>query len=263
MGKFDGILLCTDFDSTLYTNGAISDENFEAIEYFKANGGLFTIVSGRPEWMLADMVGNVRPNTYVCGVNGALIVNIDGSDKIYESFVEEDLKKYHFEICTIPEIKRFNYFTSVGMVKIPRKEFSERLIAEHMKKDIYKLTYTVTAEDSDSVVERIRKIVDDRYVVTRSSMRGIEVQNARDSKGAAVRRLASIVGASTLVCVGDFENDISMIKSADIGYAVGNACDALKSVADRVTVSAEEHALARIIEELGEDKSPVKTAKRG
>ncbi len=250
MGKFDGILLCTDFDSTLYVNGAISEENFEAIEYFKANGGLFTIVSGRPEWMLADMVGKVRPNTYVCGVNGAIIINLDGTDKIYESFVEDGLKAYHSEICDIPEVKRFNYFTPTGMVKIPRKEFSEALIAEHMKKDIYKLTYAVAPEDSDAVVARISEIIDDRYMVTRSSIRGIELQNARDCKGAAARRLARIVGADTLVCVGDYENDISMIESADIGYAVGNACDSLKAVADRITVDADRHALAQIIHDL-------------
>jgi hydroxymethylpyrimidine pyrophosphatase-like HAD family hydrolase len=42
-----------------------------------------------------------------------------------------------------------------------------------------------------------------------------------------------------------------MVKEADIGYAVANACDALKSVADRVTVDAKDGALAAIIEELG------------
>ncbi|MBQ2716718.1 MAG: HAD hydrolase family protein, partial [Clostridia bacterium] len=37
---------------------------------------------------------------------------------------------------------------------------------------------------------------------------------------------------------------------ADIGYAVGNATDSLKAVADRVTVNVREHAIAKIIEEL-------------
>ncbi|MBO5416664.1 MAG: HAD-IIB family hydrolase [Clostridia bacterium] len=251
MGRFDGILLCTDFDSTLYVNGAISEENFRAIEYFKQNGGLFTLVSGRPEWMLADMLGKVRPNTYVCGFNGGLIVMLDGSDKVYESFVEDGLKEYHRVICReIPEIKSFHYFTVDKMVKVNREEFSDALVCEHNQNDMYKITYSVESEDSDSVVERISEIIDERYLVTRSSLRGIEMQNARDCKGAAVKRLARIVGASTLVCVGDFENDISMIESADIGYAVGNACESLKAVADRITVSAENHALAKIIEDL-------------
>jgi len=50
--------------------------------------------------------------------------------------------------------------------------------------------------------------------------------------------------------VGDFENDIDMIKAADIGYAVGNATDDVKKIADRITVSNDKAAIARIIEEI-------------
>ena len=37
---------------------------------------------------------------------------------------------------------------------------------------------------------------------------------------------------------------------ADVGYAVANACESLKAVADRVTVDARENALAAVIEEI-------------
>ena len=38
MGKFDGILICTDLDGTLYKNDkTISDKNKEAIEYLSMN----------------------------------------------------------------------------------------------------------------------------------------------------------------------------------------------------------------------------------
>ena len=48
MGKFDGILICTDLDGTLINSSEkVSKENLDAIEYFKANGGLFTFVTGR------------------------------------------------------------------------------------------------------------------------------------------------------------------------------------------------------------------------
>ena len=40
------------------------------------------------------------------------------------------------------------------------------------------------------------------------------------------------------------------IEKADIGYAVGNAIDALKAKADRVTARVDECAIARIIDEL-------------
>ena len=65
--------------------------------------------------------------------------------------------------------------------------------------------------------------------------------------------MADLLGAGTLVCVGDYENDIPMIKEADIGYAVGNAVPKLKAVADRVTVKNTENAIAAIIYELAAD----------
>ena len=46
MGKFDGILICTDLDGTLLRKDkSISEENLAAIDYFCDNGGAFTIVA--------------------------------------------------------------------------------------------------------------------------------------------------------------------------------------------------------------------------
>ena len=41
-----------------------------------------------------------------------------------------------------------------------------------------------------------------------------------------------------------------MIKVADVGYAVANASESVKAFADRITVSASEGAIAKIISEL-------------
>ena len=48
MGKFSGVLLATDYDDTLYdSKGTISPENRAAIDRFLAEGGLFSISTGR------------------------------------------------------------------------------------------------------------------------------------------------------------------------------------------------------------------------
>lgn len=52
------------------------------------------------------------------------------------------------------------------------------------------------------------------------------------------------------IAVGDYENDISMIRSAGVGYAAENACPAAKAAADRITVSNEEHAIAAIVADI-------------
>ena len=48
----------------------------------------------------------------------------------------------------------------------------------------------------------------------------------------------------------DYENDIELLRAADIGYAVGDAQDSVKAVADRITVPCAEHALTKIIDEI-------------
>ena len=52
------------------------------------------------------------------------------------------------------------------------------------------------------------------------------------------------------IAVGDYYNDVSMIKNAGIGFAVANAVDDAKTVADYITVNNNEHAIAKIIEGL-------------
>ena len=69
------------------------------------------------------------------------------------------------------------------------------------------------------------------------------------SKGAVLPRLAEHLGLDMkrTVAVGDYNNDISMLKAAGVGIAVSNATEEAKAAADLVTVSNEEHAIAKII----------------
>ena len=57
MGKFDGVLIISDYDNTIsYTEGAlrsgrslppVSPENRQAMAYFMAEGGTFCVATGR------------------------------------------------------------------------------------------------------------------------------------------------------------------------------------------------------------------------
>ena len=59
MGKFDGYLICSDFDGTIYADGKISQENIDAIEYFQSKGGYFTFASGRNYEMFTEGAASV------------------------------------------------------------------------------------------------------------------------------------------------------------------------------------------------------------
>ena len=62
-------------------------------------------------------------------------------------------------------------------------------------------------------------------------------------------RLAEHLGIdmSRTITFGDYNNDVSMLKAAGLGVAVANATAEAKAAADLVTVSNEEHAIAKVI----------------
>ena len=51
-----------------------------------------------------------------------------------------------------------------------------------------------------------------------------------------------------LVCIGDNENDISMIKLAGLGIAMGNAISEVKNIADYITDTNKRDGVAKAIE---------------
>ncbi len=253
MGKYDGILICSDFDETLAPRQRIPEINKKAIKHFQDNGGCFTLISGRPVNGLSHMLDGITMNTYVGGCNGAIIAKPDGSDVIFNKFITDDIKNdFLMLIHQHPEIEYASIFFDFSHMSVHRNYFNDSRIEDLVRsQNIHKvclLTYKGAGNDEK---EKIEELAEGRYLVTRAYGNCIELQNFGVCKGIAARKIAKAIGAHTLVCVGDYENDISMVKEADIGYAVGNACDALKSVADRVTVDATDGALAAIIEELG------------
>ena len=78
----------------------------------------------------------------------------------------------------------------------------------------------------------------------------LECFDARADKWNAVRHLAAERGIdpARIVAVGDQVNDVSMIRGAGCGIAMGNAIEAVRAVADRVTASNAEEGVARAIE---------------
>lgn len=258
MGKFDGWLICSDFDGTMYINRQVSEENRQAIAYFQREGGYFTYSSGRFPTMLDDLGLGVNANAPMITMNGALICSVPDENgvrrELYRGALDAgDALSYAFSLYDrFDSVSRLViYFgnESAEYAKknepIDRKEFVRRLPPVLLKIMLY-----VSAEDAEERFAGIRREVGAHFSVTRSWLRGIEINALCDNKGTAARRVKAMLGAKHLVCVGDYDNDLDMIRAADIGYAVGNAVPALKAAADRVTVPAAEHAIAAIVRDI-------------
>ncbi|MBQ8720501.1 MAG: HAD hydrolase family protein [Clostridia bacterium] len=253
MGKFDGILIATDWDGTVYVDGEVSLENREAIEYFKSEGGFFTISSGRKPSFLSEMAAFVKPNTYATCMNGCLLADIDSGAVVRERCADEGVFS---AVCSVldcgADIKQVNVFTrEVDNILHYTPEEFKKAVCELKSLHIYKISLSANGSESGEMMAAYaREHLTGDYTMVRSSVCYGEILKRECLKGEAVRALKEMTGARLLVGVGNFENDASLLSAADIGYAVGDAIESLKKIADRVTVPARESAIKKIIEDL-------------
>lgn len=251
MGKFDGWLICSDFDGTVYADKHLSDENCAAIRYFQSEGGLFTFASGRFSATFANFADYIKPNAPIVALGGSVIA--EGDELLYCGGIDtKSAIRFGLELLTGKDgVDALLLYTTKDVIKVKREDHAapEELSAR-LPERMPKMVTIVDAARSDELLAELGECARGSYDVTRSWPRGIEFTAFEDTKGRSVLKLKELLGARHLVCVGDYENDISMIRAADIGYAVGNAVPSLKAAADRITVDCREHAIAAIIRDI-------------
>ena len=253
MGKFDGILIASDWDGTLYYEGQLFEENIKAIRYFQENGGKFTVCSGRYYNFLKNFSDDIEINTYTVCYNGAYIVDMKTDEVMYEGFCDDYIYTIIDNLISLGlNYKWISFYTSSDEQPLQYEIEDYVNIKQRMqKKKCYKvLLRSDTPEHAEKGVEEANSMDLRDYIAVRSWNVSLEIMKKENAKGAAIRRIADKLGSSLVVAVGDYENDLEMIRAADIGYAVDNAVDTLKTEADRITVHANKSAIAKIIEDI-------------
>ena len=253
MARFSGILLCSDFDGTLSCKEGIPQKNIDAIKYFCDNGGTFSVISGRGYDFFEKYADDLRLNSYIGCINGAMIYHRPTGKLIRRSFVNEDagerLKRLLALMDNASQVDVFDETGKDTSVKLSEECALEKIL-QLMSVPVCKMIVRSAEAFADEDVDFVKREFCDGYHVSRSWKFGIEIQNADSNKGIAARYIAQLTGAKTLVCVGDYENDISLLQAADISYAVEGALPKLAAVAHRTTVRASEGAIAAIISDL-------------
>lgn len=270
MGKFDGVLLCTDFDGTLAHKAHVSPENAAAIRYFKENGGRFTVVSGRnPMYMKENPEITELINAPLVGYNGARIWDPQTDSFLYDggcqdhrmlellcSMWQNDTRILeiwaHSATRHTPKCNRELLQGNEGkpLEDAPLSFVDMEDLIAHTVLPLYNVICITSPEDSAALRDSLRLLMGDEFRISRSWTKGVEIIRKGEEKGDAVRFLKEHCRARLLITVGDFENDISMLLAGDIGYAVANATEEVKALADRLTVDCAEHAIAAVIREL-------------
>ena len=246
MGKFSGYVICSDVDFTLCMGTDICDENIKAIEYFQQNGGLFTLCTGRNlDYINRNFSDKFRCNTYVITLNGTSIVDTGDGSVVWDRQLDADVCKRIID-CV------HEYKDSVIRVTLCTQDRLEN----YEGGDIYSSNKVVTVSYTPQQLKKIRNalesINDGSFSLNQSWDTGLEAIPADSGKGTCIRELKKLLGSSvhTVIAVGDNENDLTMLEAADVSYAVEDAIERARQLADRITRKCMEGSIAAIVEDI-------------
>jgi len=270
MDMFSDVLLTVDFDRTMTgPDSKIPQRNLDAVAFFMENGGTFTINTGRSVSSFKKHLGKVPVNAPILMYNGSArwedgkltdlkLLDLDLWETVKtlrELFPNMNLEiqgvDYHYLIEPEPAYVAFYDALKWGYrIAAPCEDLGPflkfALAGSPRKKSVATLFETDAAEDAafDAAQNKILELWDGKVEVYRAAPRIIDVHAKGVSKGAAAVELKKKLGKKILVCVGDADNDITMLNAADYPF-----CPAESVVADLYpnVCSCGEGAVADVI----------------
>ena len=242
---YSDILLTVDFDRTLTApDSTIPRRNLEAIAYFMANGGAFTVNTGRSVPMYRPQKDRVPVNVPLLLYNGSAALTSDGK-LINCSIIPCDPRAMIEDIQTrfprlAVELQGADHhylfrkdamwesycdnngctwaYADLENIPLP---FLKLALYEPFKCNTVASMYDATAEDLayfDEVAAYVASRYEGLVEVFRAAPKIIDIHAKGVSKSNAARWLQKELGRKILVCVGDAENDLSMLEGADYAY---------------------------------------------
>ena len=262
MGKFDGILLASDFDDTLYDlTHHLPERNLEAIRYFIGEGGYFCVSTGRAHRTFAPFAPLVPMNAPAVLSNGAAIYDFQ-TDRmleqnllpdtapadlaaVMERFPSLSLEVYHGEdiyVCNPNEIT-FAHLKKVNC------DYT-RCPVPDMPVPWVKGIFHQEREILLSVQSWMLEHYGDRYEAIFSNPRYLELTCRGSSKGGGVDRVARLLGVAPdhVYCVGDNQNDIPMLALSAVPFAPENCAREVRDWGARILCHCNDGVIGDIVE---------------
>ena len=271
MGIFDGILFCTDLDGTLFNDEKrISAENKAAIEYFQREGGIFTFVTGRMPYFAKQVADIVAPNAPFGCINGGGLYDIEKGAYLWKTGLPDSvLELVRYVAREIPDmgiqINGFDYILfcheNQAMAEFRRATGVENRTCTLDAVDI-PIGKIVFGHTDTKLIDRLSELLHahpraNEFTFIRSELTLFEILPPRMSKDVAMCKLAELlhIDPKKIFAIGDYHNDIGMIRAAGVGVAVANAQPEVIAVADYVTpVDNTHHAIAHVIDQIAKGR---------
>lgn len=278
MGKFDHVLLASDFDNTLvYTKGALDAgltdvpplpaRSREALEYFTGCGGHFSVSTGRALPAFARYVPDLPINTPCILANGAGLYDFRTEEYVFTAFLSGDVRRHVAELLArFPQLPFEIYHTDrrihamhpnhyiISHEHLTRARVETVESFDEVDLPLVKLLFEDDREQLDVVFDFIRaQSWSGEYELIFSGDNLLEMTARGATKGGMLLRLAQTLGVARkdLYCIGDHSNDVSMIELSAIRFVPANAIDEVRALPGaRIVSHCADGAIADVVEAL-------------
>ena len=234
-----------------------------AIKHFIREGGILQwlrAIFPLPLYRFTDFA----PNAPIVTHNGAAVYDVESGEYLFNislddgaadvlEYIEKQFDFVGFEVYDKSKLYAYrpnesiNWHVGIENLKVEIKNYKD-VPCPWTNSMFVQQKYKTDKVRSSLLKSRYR----DKYSFIQSSGIFLEVLSKEASKGNALIKMREHLNRKihTVICAGDNENDISLLRAADVSYAVGNAIEDLKKEADNITVTNNEHAIAKIIRDI-------------
>ena len=265
--RYSDVALFTDLDGTLFNSAReVSPENRRAIEYFMENGGSFGISTGRAPANALEKLPGLTMNTWSVVLNGAEAYHFQQQRATSQTLLPKDVMAaligWVYE--NMPEVN-IQLCTDDRLLLLSRPELSDADFVEtHQPMDEMSPEEALAYPWLKVLFCAHRPVLEKLYEYARASGAAaamdsvythatyLEFLPPRTNKGSCLAALRSEpeLKGKTFIAIGDYTNDIELLREADVAVAVANALPEVKAVADHIVCSNDAHALADLIHNL-------------
>ena len=261
---FKDYLLVTDLDGTLLdSQKKISAENKAAIDEFINGGGIFTIATGRGYNMALPIMQMLKVNAPAIIFNGCAIFDFNKEEYLWQEFLKKDSREYVKKLLSV--------FPKIGCEVLSGKNVYVPALNEVEKwhlgladidgvfcevddtpEDWFKVLFAEKPENIQPIIDYVKENPYQNGDFTRSADVFYELIPKGINKGYGLKKLVDILNIKDrkIIVAGDYNNDIEMMKVADISFAMGNAVDEVKDIAHHIVSDNNSNGVAEIIDYL-------------
>lgn len=262
MGKFDGLLLVSDFDDTLYDySHRVPPRNLAAIRYWIAEGGRFTVATGRAHRTFAPYAHLAPINAPVVLSNGAAIYDFEQETMLLDTQLDQRAPQdFQALMDAMPDLGLETYYGDDIYVFRPNA-----VTDAHMRKvgtdySIQPIPDMPTPWNKAIVQQEYPQLLKarawleehcpGRYEAIFSNRYYLEITHKGCNKGGMVEHLRQLLGVDRdkVYCVGDNQNDIPMMALSHIPFAPANCASEVRDWGANILCHCNEGVIGDIVE---------------